>query len=373
MVHYVLPPVKPTERFERRCWHCQYMGGQIHSGQHHRPIRDIRLSQIPIRRMYCPACGTTWTVRPGGVGPGRQRTDRLRGLGVMFYMLGLSYRAVEAITASLECGVGKSTVERDVAEAGQKAEELHQAGARLKIKLVSVDGTGAAMAGQNRGMLFCVDPVGGRLLRVVYASEEDLAAVRKHIREVMASCGAQVLRTDEHSVYQKAAEQLGIPRHELCAAHWLKSKQCRVRQLREQACASGRTPDLVGLDELREILRHRPRSHDPPEELMRLVRRYIGCRAPKRGGPASLPYRIKQLLLHVERTWSRVSRAPDPTNNTTERLIGLCYKIRAKTMRGFKSPTKARQHPYLSSFLRAFTPGPQSDGQEGLCRLAEVL
>jgi hypothetical protein len=38
------------------------------------------------------------------------------------------------------------------------------------------------------------------------------------------------------------------------------------------------------------------------------------------------------------RTWRSVSRdAVDPTNDTTERIIGLDYKIRARTTRGFKS------------------------------------
>jgi len=46
----------------------------------------------------------------------------------------------------------------------------------------------------------------------------------------------------------------------------------------------------------------------------------------------------RPLLQHTERTWEYVGRGPgDPTNNVTERVIGLTYKIRAKTMRGFKS------------------------------------
>jgi hypothetical protein len=95
-----------------------------------------------------------------------------------------------------------------------------------------------------------------------------------------------------------------------------------------------------------------------PAELERLVMRYSRCRK-------GLLWKINQLLQHIERTWAKVSDDPvDPTNNATERMIGLTFKIRAKTMRGFKSQRKVLAHPYLASFLR---------GQEGICELRSVI
>jgi len=87
-------------------------------------------------------------------------------------------------------------------------------------------------------------------------------------------------------------------------------------------------------------------------------RRFINCH---RG----MLWKVNQLLQHIERTWLVVGRGDgDPTNNATERVIGLTYKIRAKTMRGFKSWDKALAHPYLSEFLR---------GEEGVCDLRKVV
>jgi hypothetical protein len=61
----------------------------------------------------------------------------------------------------------------------------------------------------------------------------------------------------------------------------------------------------------------------------------------------------------------RVSSEPaDRTNNATEQIIGLNYKIRAKTMRDFKSIDKSLGHCYLSDFLR---------GNEGVCDLRKVV
>ena len=112
------------------------------------------------------------------------------------------------------------------------------------------------------------------------------------------------------------------------------------------------------LEELLALLRKKPRAPTVPEELSRLVRRYINAR---RG----LPWKVNQLLQHVERTWEKVSSDPaDPTNNVTERMIGLTFKIRSKTMRGFKAMHKVIAHPYLSFFLR---------GQAGVCDLRKVL
>jgi len=110
--------------------------------------------------------------------------------------------------------------------------------------------------------------------------------------------------------------------------------------------------------QLLELLRKKPRAPTVPEELSRLVRRYVYARK-------GLPWKLNQLLQHVERTWEKVSDDPvDPTNNATERLIGLTLKIRSKTMRGFKSMDKVLTHPHLSFFLR---------GQDGLCDLRKVI
>ena len=112
------------------------------------------------------------------------------------------------------------------------------------------------------------------------------------------------------------------------------------------------------MNELLEILRMHPRPPTVLRELSRLVQWYINARK-------GLLWKINQLLQHVERTWDQVSDDPsDATNNVTERLIGLTFKIRAKTMRGFKSLEKVLNHPYLSQYLR---------GAEGTCDLCKII
>ena len=181
------------------------------------------------------------------------------------------------------------------------------------------------------------------------------AEVRRHVRRVLAEVGAEELRTDEHSAYKGIVPE---DRHRLCLTHWLKSKCKGASELYRRAVAQQRSLEAQSMLELLALLRLRPRPPTVPEGLERLVERYIRCR---RG----LLWKINQLLQHVERTWEQVSdETVDPTTNATERLIGLTFKIRAKTMRGFKSMAKVLAHPHLSFFLR---------GQDGVCDLRKVI
>ena len=356
MVHYILPSVESILKLDRCCPHCHRPTGRIHSGVVHRRIIDLKVQSVPQRRMKCPWCRNTWTLRSAGVQPGCQRSRRLIGIGAVLYMFGLSYRAVEKFLPLLGCRGGKSSVERDVTDAGVQATALHGQAPRMRVRVLGVDGTGAAMAGGDAGVLFFVGigPEGG-LIGVQPVHEEETDKVRRHVAKVMAQVQAEELRTDEHSVYEGIVPE---EQHRLCLTHWRKSKGKRAFDLHRQAVAEGTPLEAGTMKELLELLRRQPRSPTVPEELSRLVRRYINAR---RG----LPWKVNQLLQHVERTWEKVSDDPvDPTNNATERLIGLTFKIRAKTMRGFKSMHKVLSHPYLAFYLR---------GHAGLCDLQKVI
>lgn len=226
----------------------------------------------------------------------------------------------------------------------------------MHVRVLGVDGTGAAMAGKNAGVLFFVGlSGGGQLIAVQPVQEDQTQKVRQHVQLVMAQVQASELRTDEHSVYKDTVPE---GQHRLCLTHWRKSKGKRAFDLHRQAVAEDRPLEAQTMRELLELLRKQPRSPTVPEELDRMVRRYIYARK-------GLPWQVNQLLQHVERTWEQVSDDPvDPTNNTTERIIGLTLKIRAKTMRGFKSMHKVLNHPHLAFFLR---------GQRGLCDLRKIV
>lgn len=356
MVNYVFPSVGRGIKLERRCPHCGRAKGNIHSGVKYRSISDLKVESILQRRMKCPFCNTTWTIRADGIGDGRQRSDMVISFGVLLYVLGLSYRHAARIIRALGCKGSKSSIERDVDGAGQKAKVFHSQAPRMRVSILGVDGTGVRMAGNKRaGVLFFVYIQTGKLISVEPLNETDARKVREHVLRVMREFGADQLRTDELSVYEGIVDE---DSHTICLAHWLKSKCKRARELYRQLKAEGLMFESENMLEVIDLLRQEPRSATVPPQIERLVRRYINCR---RG----TLWRVNQLLQHIERAWGRVSSDKgDRTNNATERVIGLTYKIRAKTMRGFKSWKKVLAHPYLSEFLR---------GKDGVCDLRKVV
>ena len=356
MVDLIISSVGQTLKLERRCPFCGRNNGNIHSATRRRRISDTRIDFIPQRRMKCPWCKTTWTLRPEGVGDGRHRTERLIILGVVLYMFGLSIRRVEQFLPLLGCNGSKSSIERDVADAGQKAKQLHLCAPKIRVNVLGVDGTGAKMAGKSRsGMLFFVDVEKSRMICVEPVNETDSRKVREHVLKVMAAVGAQKLSTDELSVYEGIVDESN---HKICLAHWRKSKLKRAYEIHRQLKMEGLEYAAKDMLELSALLRLDPMPQKIPESIDKLIRRYINCRS-------GVLWKVNQLLQHIERTWHKVNKdGPDRTNNATERLIGLNYKIRAKTMRGFKSWPKAVNHCYLSEYLR---------GRDGICDLRKVI
>ncbi len=329
MIRYIVPSVDSHLKLERCCSHCQRNNGNIHSSIRYRRISDIKVTATAQRRMKCPHCGTTWTIRSCGVSHGRQRSDRLISFGIFLYMLGLSYRDVEKCLRFLYGAGSKSAIERDVACAGQKAKAVHLQGPRMRVRVLGVDGTGAklvpsaaeGMAGQKAGLLFFADIDTGKLVCVEPVNEKDTQKVRQHVRRVMSEVGAEQstgwlmpLRTDELSVYESIVPE---DHHQICLAHWRKSKCRRAGQLARQLKAEDLPFESEDMLKLVELLLQEPRPPTLPESVEKLVRRYINC---CRG----TLWRVNQLLQHIERTWEHVSSAEgDRTNNATERIIGL--------------------------------------------------
>jgi transposase-like protein len=355
MINYIIPSVGSTLKLERRCPHCYRANGNIHSGIRYRTVSDTKVNAVRQRRMKCPWCKTTWTIRSDGVADGRQRSDRIISLGVFLYMLGLSLRGVEKFFGCLGWKGSKSSIERDVAIAGWKARNLHLQGSRLRVRILGVDGTGARMAGRKAGLLFFVDIERKRLVCVEPVNEMDAKKVRQHTLRVMREVEAQQLRTDELHIYDGIVDQIF---HKVCLAHWRKSKCKRAYELHNELKKEGLQFESENMMELLELLRAEPRQATLPEKVERLVRRYINCHK-------GTLFKVNQLLQHIERSWEIVSSDEgDRTNNATERLIGLDYKIRAKTMRGVKNINKVLGHCYLSEFLR---------GDNGVCDLRRVV
>ena len=335
---------------ERRCPRCG--GAQCHVHQHERQRRivDWKLDTIDQLRVKCSRCGKTWTCRPEGIAAGLHRTSGVVAFGVLLYALGLSYSAAAAALRALTGAGGKTTVYRDVVRAGDRARRLHDRRKGGGVRFLGVDGTGQKMKGGRTGVAFAVDAEKGLLLGVELVEEENERQVVRFVKQLCRDYGVEVLITDEHGSYAKATRARSVQvAHRLCEAHWKKSKQLRLRNLRTEAKERGHQRLVRDLDTLRRLVRDRP--DDAPRRIRRIHERYLEHRCPPLGRPWSLGYHMRMLALHLLDTWDRVGGEGPATNNTAERLIGLLLKIRSKTMRGFAKRENIPRFVHLMAYL----------------------
>lgn len=321
----------------RQCPACGARRAHKH-GRIRRRVRDWQHRTIVVQRMRCTTCRATWTLYPRGMEPYRQRSRRVRDLGVLLYMLGLSYRKVAHVLASLGAVVAPSTLLGDVMAAGVKAQELNrQLRGRTQVRRVGIDGTGVPMAGVGSvGVVVAVDLETQQALLVEAIDEQDVQQVQRLIEEVIASFAPQEIVTDEAPSYAQAIAEAQVeeekrPRHRLCAAHFRRNKARRLQQLAEEA--EEMESPLLALEAaaMRVLLR------SPPEVLGEVARRwywryYAWIRAGERER-AEWRYRMKMLLLELMEKGPQVTGV---TNNATEGTIGRAFKVRMKSMRGMK-------------------------------------
>lgn len=260
------------------------------------------------------------------------------------YTLGLSYRRASVFLRCIRVSSDKMTVYRDVMSSGRRAWS-RLSSLRCRVSIVGIDGTGQRLAERgnphSEGVVFVVDDSTGRLVRICLMSEDSSGEIGQLIRDLERELGVERIVTDEHGSYDQ------IPRecHDLCTAHFKKSKMKRLEELEKAAeQASEKKPDssllkrlLRDLKVLRLLLEkalHHPAFREKGGEVAkRVFERWSQARAPGKGKRATLAWTLKQLASDL---WTNWDRAWHRTNNASERAIGRCLKIRSKTMRGFK-------------------------------------
>ena len=85
----------------------------------------------------------------------------------------------------------------------RRAKALHEQAPAMRVRVLGVDGTGAKLAGEHGGMVFFVDVDRQWLVCVEAVRATDTKKVREHTQRVMEHVGADEMRTDEWSVYER--------------------------------------------------------------------------------------------------------------------------------------------------------------------------
>jgi transposase-like protein len=358
----VIPPaVQPEVYLEPRgCPHAECGSHHVQFRQAVRKlVRDTQLTEVIAHRYQCPRCGRTFRVYPVGVNHD-QTSARLKGVAVMFYVLGMSYGAVATALTALGWPLSKVAVyyavqEAGAAVAGLRREALRHGGGR--VVALGADLTSVRCAGQWLTVGVSVDAVTGLALSVDLLPTGEATTLTAWVTELAQAIGAEVLVSDDADPFKRAADASGLLQ-QVCKAHVRRNTAAWVETITPAlATDSDGSLALIGVaptqavadcQTLLQLMTERQPTPEASALLATIHRRYLGAAKPVKGATMSLAYRVRLFSLDRWNLWPRLTRyrtwaGPDGeqldgTNNGCERAIGWWVKERYRSMRGYKRP-----------------------------------
>ena len=356
-----LPLVKPDEMSEPTLCPYAKCGGR-HFRLHQvvaKAVRDTVYTGVIARRYACLRCQRTFRVYPTGVNHA-PTSQRVKGLAVLLYLLGLSYGATALALEALGAYVCKSQVYEAVQAAAKRVPGMkrRQVFAGVRTRALGADITSVKCRGKWLALGLSVDPLTGLVLSVDRLPAEDAQILRTWLAPVVAAVGAELLVSDDADGFKTAADELGLDQ-QVCKAHVVRNTDALVESLNPAVgadadgslAALGVSPAQAVADVKRLGDLVHSRQPQQAAELAELAARYAPARAPKPGQAFSLAYRLRLLFLDRWNLWGRLTRyrtwrGPageqlDGTNNACERGIGWWIKERYRSMRGYKRPQSA--------------------------------
>lgn len=360
-LHMILPRVEPNRVVEPTT--CPYAGcGGKHLELHQtviKPVKDTKYQAVSAYRYRCLRCRRTFRVYPQGV-THDQTSQRVKGLGVFLYLLGLSYGAASLALDALGVYMARSSVYAAVQAAAEKVPGMkrHEVFAGIRTPALAGDVTSVKCKGQWLPLGLTVDDTTGLVLTVDRLTAEDAATLKGWLEPIAAAVEAELLVTDDADSFKTVADELGLE-HQVCKGHVKRNTEALIENLKPlveadqdgSLAALGLTVeqarhDLQRLGEL--ILSRQPEQE---QELAEIYRRYTHAASPAPGEKASLAYRLRLLYLDRCNLWPRLTRyrtwrgphgeTLDGTNNGSERAIGWWVKERYRPMRGYKRTESA--------------------------------
>jgi hypothetical protein len=357
----ILPPVQPEVYPAVET--CPYAGCGGRHFQHWqavpKPLRDTILHEVRAQRYRCVRCERTFRVYPLGVSHD-QTSARLRGVAVMFYVLGMSYGAVATALTALGWPLSKVAVYYAVQDAGAAVSGLRREAVRRgggRVVGLGADLTSVRCRGAWLTVGVSVDAVRGTVLSLDLLPNGEAETLTAWVSEVAHAIGAEVLVSDDADGFKSAADANGLLQ-QICKSHVLRNTEVWGATMTAQLAADadgslmmlGITPAraLADCQELLRLMRERQPTPEASTTLAAIHGRYLGAHPPQTGEAATLAYRLRMFSLDRWNLWGRLTHyrswegpdgeTLDGTNNACERAIGWWVKERYRSMRGYKRP-----------------------------------
>jgi transposase-like protein len=361
-LNLILPKVEPNEfEYPKKCHRKGCSGMRFTPRQEvSKKIVDAQHPEVTAWRYECIKCGHVFRVYPKGVSE-KQISKRVNGMGVMMYILGLSYGAVEIVLSSLGMGIGKTSVYRAVQAVarqvpGMKREKLLSG---YKTKAVGADVTSVRCKGKWVTVGIAVDAVNGMVLSIDELPGEDAEQLKTWLEPILDAVDADVVVSDDADAFKKVSDETGRSQ-QVCKSHVGRNTDALVAELSAiigagqdhslDAIHITSAQALSDLDTLKEMI-HSRRPEDQPR-LEEIYLRYANARKPGKGKKHDVAYRLRNLFMDRWNLWPRLTFYRnwkdeygnvilDGTNNDCERAIGWWIKERYRSMRGYKQAQSA--------------------------------
>lgn len=359
----LLPSVEPHAFVERSvCPYAKCGGQHFHLMQEvPKPVRDTVYRQVTARRYQCLRCGRSFRVYPQGISDD-QTSARLKGLAVLFYVMGLSYGAASLVLTALGHPLGKTAAYEAVQAAGEKVAGLRRdavrvSTARLLVAALGADLTSVKCKGEWLTLGVTTDAVVGTTLTIDILDNGEADTLKEWVGEVAAAVHAEVLVSDDADGFKTAADDNDL-KHQVCKSHvvrnteaWHDAMAPELAQDRDGSLAEiGVTPAqaLADNDELLRLMKERQPTPEADAKLEEIHQRYAQAGSPgkRKQSKETLAYRMRLFSLDRWNLWRRLTfyrgwcgphgERMDGTNNATERAIGWRVKERYRSMRGYK-------------------------------------
>lgn len=357
----ILPRVNPAKITPPDA--CPYKGCQ---GRHlgvwqevDKVLRDTVHAKVKVQRYQCLRCKRTFRVYPQGVSRA-QTSQRVYGLAIMLYLLGLSYGAVSLALEALGVYLCKSRVYEVVQAAAERVPGLkrEQVFEGIQTPALGGDLTSVKCNGHWLTLAVTVDDTTGMVLTLDEVPGEDAESLQDWLEPIAVAVGARLLVTDDADGFKMVADELALE-HQVCKGHVKRNTETLINNWTPLAAkdrdgsltAIGVEPEqaVADLEQLGTMIQQR--QPEDEDALGTLHRRYLNASPPRAGEQASLAYRLRMLFLDRWNLWPRLTRyrtwqgpageTLDGTNNGSERAIGWWVKERYRTMRSYKRAKSA--------------------------------
>jgi len=226
-LNLILPVVNPEQIANPDT--CPYSGcGGKHFKRHQavkKALRDSHYQEVCAVRWSCLKCRRTFRVYPQGV-QGSPVSDRVKGIAVMLYLLGLSYGAVELMMVALGVFLSKTSVYRTVQAAAEALPGLKrsQIASGYTSKALGADLTSVKCNGKWLPIGVVVDPINGLVLSIDRLSGEDAQTLQAWIAPIADQIGARVLVSDDADAFKQVADKCGLDQ-QVCKSHVVRNTE----------------------------------------------------------------------------------------------------------------------------------------------------